>query len=90
MEIQARARLRTVARKPPFAENDCIIYESILWFVEQNQHVDLTMLFLTRNRRDFDYPAIHQELGDFGIELFFEPGDCVRSVRELLEPSQET
>ncbi len=90
MEIQARARLRAIARNPPFAENDCVIYESILWFAEQNQDLNLAMLFLTRNRRDFDYPTIHQELGEFGIGLFFEPGECVRRVRQLLDPAQET
>jgi hypothetical protein len=90
MEIQARARLRVIGRQPPFAENDCVIYESILWFAEQNQALDLPMLFLTRNRRDFDYPSIHQELSELGIELFFEPGECVRRVRQLLELRQET
>ena len=84
MEIQARARLRVIERQPPFAENDSVIYESILWFAEQNQEIDLTMLFLTRNRRDFDYPHIYHELEELGIELFFETGECVRRLRELL------
>ena len=84
-EIRARAHLRVVERLPPFAENDCIIYESIRWFAEQNRELELTMLFLTRNRHDFDYPGVHQELGEYGIELLFSPGDCVRRIRELLD-----
>ena len=88
-EIRARAHLRVVERLPPFAENDCIIYESILWFAEQNRELDLTLLFLTRNRQDFDYPHIHQELGEFGMELLFSPGECVRRIRELLELQEE-
>jgi hypothetical protein len=84
-EIRARAHLRVVERLPPFAENDCIIYESIRWFAEQNRELELTMLFLTRNRHDFDYAEVHRELGEYGIELLFSPGDCVRRVRELLE-----
>jgi len=89
IDIQVQARLRVLERQPPFAENDCVIYESILWFAEQNRELDLRMLFLTRNRRDFDYPSIHQELGEFGIELFFEPGECVRRIREFLELLQD-
>ncbi len=35
-----------------------LIHESILHFARENSAPDVTMLLLTRDRNDFDYPTI--------------------------------
>ncbi|HIE28857.1 TPA: hypothetical protein EYP66_16400 [Candidatus Poribacteria bacterium] len=49
-----------------------------------NQAPDLKMLFLTRDKTDFDFPYIRSELAFLSIELFFSAGECIRRIRELL------
>lgn len=82
-EIAARAELRSLRQLPPFKISDQKIYESILHFARENQAPDLTMLFLTHDQTDFDYPYIHEELSSLSVELFFSAGDCIRRMREL-------
>lgn len=83
-EIATCAELRSLRQIPPFKSSDQRIYESILYFAKENQAQDLTMLFLTRDRNDFDYPYIYEELSSFSVELFFSAGECIKRMRELL------
>jgi len=83
-EILLRAELREARQIPPFKKSDIRIYESILKFAAENQGNGVNFVFLTRDRKDFDYPPIHAELRGLGVELFFSAGDCIRRVRELL------
>jgi hypothetical protein len=84
-DIALRAELRGLRQLAPFKRNDQIIYESILLFARENQTSNLKMLFLTRDKTDFDFPYIHKELSSLSVELFFSAGDCIRYLRELLE-----
>lgn len=83
-EIGVRAEVRELRQLPPFKSSDRRIYESILHFAEKNHAPDVTMLLLTRDRNDFDYPSIHQELSAYSVELLFSAGDCIKRLRELV------
>lgn len=83
-EITARAELRGLRQLAPFKQADRKIYESILQFAKENQAPDLKMLFLTRDKTDFDFPYIRRELASLSAELFFSSGECIRRIRELL------
>ncbi len=87
-EIAVRAELRGLRQLPPFKSSDRCIYESILHFARENHAPDITMLLLTRDRNDFDYPSIHQELSAYSVELRFSAGDCIKRLRELVESSK--
>ena len=84
-EIAAQAELRSVRQLAPFKPTDRNVYESILQFARLNQQPALTMLFLTRDKADFDFPCIRAELAALSVELFFSAGDCIRRIRELVE-----
>jgi len=60
------------------------IDSAILQFARENQAPDLKMLFLTRDKTDFDFPYIRMELASLSVELFFSAGECIRRIRELL------
>ncbi|MCP4401693.1 MAG: hypothetical protein GY801_30885 [bacterium] len=81
-EISASAELRRLRQLAPFKSSDERIYESILHFARENQAPDVTMLFLTRDRSDFDHPYLHDELSELSVELLFSAGDCIRRIRE--------
>ncbi len=83
-EIAARAELRGLRQLAPFKPSDRNIYESLLHFARMNQPPDVAMLFLTRDKADFDLPYIHKELADLSVELLFSAGDCIRRIRELV------
>ncbi|MBM3237416.1 hypothetical protein FJZ31_14090 [Candidatus Poribacteria bacterium] len=83
-EITARAELRGLRPLAPFKQADRKIYESILQFARENQSPDLKMLFLTRDKTDFDFSYIRSELAFLSVELFFSAGECIRRIRELL------
>ena len=87
-EIAIQAELRGLRQLPPFKTSDRCIYESILHFTRENSAPDVIMLFLTRDRNDFDYPTIHQELAAYSAELRFSAGDCIKRLRELVERSE--
>ena len=61
------------------------MYESLLHFARLNQTSDAAMLFLTRDKADFDFPYIREELAALSVELLFSAGDCTRRIRELVE-----
>lgn len=82
-EIALRAELRGLRQLAPFKPSDRNIYESILHFARLNQTLDVAMLFLTRDKADFDVPYIYEELADLSVELFFSAGDCIRRIHEL-------
>ena len=82
-EHATQAELRALKQLAPFKEPDRKIYESILWFLRQNQPPPLPTLFLTRDKNDFDFSYIHDELAQLGTELLFSAGDCVRHLRDL-------
>ncbi len=83
-EVAARAELRGLRQLAPFKQTDQKIYESILQFARENQSPDLRMLFLTRDKADFDFPYIQNELASLSVEFFFSAGECIRRIRELL------
>ena len=83
-EILLQVELREAKQIPPFKKGDIRIYESILKFAAENQGSGVTLVFLTRDRKDFDHLPIHAELQGVEVELFFSAGDCVRRIRELL------
>jgi hypothetical protein len=43
------------------------------------------MLFLTRDKNDFDFTFIREELASLNIELFFSAGDCIKRFMELIQ-----
>jgi len=67
----------------PFKQTDRKIYESILIFARANQNPSLKMLFLTRDKSDFDFPYIREELVSTGVELFLSAGECIKRIREI-------
>ncbi|MEK7396952.1 MAG: hypothetical protein AAB116_08455 [Candidatus Poribacteria bacterium] len=62
-----------------------MIYESILEFAGLNQQSGIKMLFLTRDRSDFDFLHIKEELSSFNIEIFFSAGECIKRIVELTD-----
>jgi hypothetical protein len=84
-EAMAKAELRELRQIAPFKQTDRKIYESILIFVRANQSPNVKMLFLTRDKNDFDFPYIRDELASMDVELFFSAGECIRRIRELLD-----
>jgi ABC-type branched-subunit amino acid transport system substrate-binding protein len=83
-ESMARAEIRRLKNIAPFKPSDRIIYESILeyarWTSSRNK-----MLFLTRDKNDFDFPFIREELAFLNIEIFFSAGDCIKRFMELIQ-----
>jgi hypothetical protein len=84
-ESMVRAELRELRQIAPFKQTDRNIYESIFIFAKTNQNPKMKMLFLTRDRSDFDFPYIKEELASVNIELFFSAGECIRRIREILD-----
>lgn len=89
-DIAVRSELRGLRQSAPFKPSDQRVYESILQFARENSAPDVTMLLLTRDRNDFDYPTIHQELSAYPVELHFSAGDCIKRLRELVNSEQES
>jgi hypothetical protein len=83
-EAFMNAELRELKRIAPFKQNDRRIYESIIYFAKTNQNKNVTMLFLTRDKDDFDFSYIRDELNTIGVELFFSAGECNRRIRQVL------
>jgi len=80
-DASTRAELIFESACPPFKESDCRIYASILMFVEQIRgEYDLIMCY-TEDKEDFDHPEIHDGFGGLGVEMMFESGMCVKSVK---------
>ncbi|MBC8229933.1 hypothetical protein H8E77_10340 [bacterium] len=46
-------------------------------------HYDIR-LFLTHDRKDFDYPEIHREINALGAIMVFSSSECLRILRERL------
>ena len=83
-EIHVKAHLRDLSSKPPFKFNDCQIYSAALDFAGKNKE-DYKIIFLTKDRDDFNYEEIHKELKDSGVKLMFSSGDCVKEVMRLID-----
>jgi hypothetical protein len=84
-----KSELRGLKKIAPFKQTDRIIYESILEFAKSNQNLNIQMLFLTRDKNDFDFTFIREELASVNIELFFSAGDCIKRFMELNDIKQE-
>jgi len=80
-EIIASAELRFRQRKPPFKETDCKVYQSILQFLTKNKKEKV--MFITKDRDDFDHPEIRNELKELDCELYFSSGDVIKRIMEL-------
>jgi len=83
-EIYIKAKIKDLSSKPPYKFNDCQIYYSVLDFASKSKGND-KIIFLTKDRDDFDYEEIHKELKDSGVELMFSSGDCVQEVMKLID-----
>jgi len=98
-EIHIKAALRDLSSKPPsqsytmrasddesdgFKLNDCQIYSAAPDFAGKNKN-DRKIIFLTKDREDFDYPEIHDELNDNRVKLMFSSGECVKEVTSVLD-----
>jgi hypothetical protein len=83
-DAMARARLRYIAKEPPFLQTDCDLYESILEFARNQTDAYDQVIFLTLEREDFDHDEIRDELADLGVDLVFTTGECIAMVRYAL------
>lgn len=83
-EAFMNAELRALKGIAPFKQNDRRIYESIILLAKANQNTNIIMLFLTRDKNDFDFSYICDELKTLGVELFFSAGECNRRIRQVL------
>jgi len=83
-EIYINAKLKDLSSKQPYKFNDCQIYSAALDFAGKNKK-DGNIIFLTKDREDFDYPEIHGELNDNGVKLMFSSGECVKEIVELID-----
>jgi hypothetical protein len=84
-ESMVKAELRRLRDVAPFKQTDRIIYESIIEFAKLNKDSNIQMLFLTRDKNDFDFPFIREELAFLNIEIFFSAGDCIKRFMELIQ-----
>lgn len=84
-DAMVKSELRSLKRIAPFKQTDRIIYESILEFAKQNQDLNIQILFLTRDKDDFDVSAIREELDALNIEIFFSAGECIKRIKELTD-----
>jgi hypothetical protein len=87
-ESMVKSELRGLKKIAPFKQTDRIIYESILEFAKSNQNLNIQMLFFTRDKNDFDFPFIREELASLNIELFFSAGDCIKRIMELTDTNR--
>lgn len=78
-----RADLRFESSKPPFKETDCRVYESILDFIRNTREYD-KIIFYTTDKEDFDHPEIHKELKKLKTGIYFDSGETVQRVHELI------
>lgn len=83
-EIYLNAKLRDLSSKPPFKFNDCQIYSSVLDFASKSKD-DQKIIFLTKDRDDFDYLEIHEELEALDVKLMFSSGNLVKEVMRLID-----
>lgn len=79
-DASTRAEIMFESSSPPFKEGDCRIYASILAFLELIKEEYDLIIFYTEDKKDFDYPEIHEELGNLNVELMFDSGKCVGRV----------
>jgi len=77
-----KAELRFKEKRPPFKETDCKIYESILEFLKEKEG---KVLFLTKDKDDFDFPEIKKELESYDSEIYFSSDMCLKKINELLK-----
>ena len=83
-DIAAQAELRGLRQLAPGKASDRNVYESLLHFARLNQSPDAAMLFLTRDKSDFDFSYIREELAALSVELLFSAGDGIRRIREII------
>jgi len=82
--VFTKAELRFESSKAPFKKSDCRIYESIIEFLREEGKEYDKFIFYTADRDDFDHEEIHQELRELNCELYFNSGEVVKRVRELI------
>ena len=84
-ELMVKAELRRLKDVAPFKQTDRVIYESILEFAKLNKDSNIQMIFLTRDKNDFNFTFIREELASLNIELFYSAGDCIKRFMELIQ-----
>jgi hypothetical protein len=82
-ESMIKAELRGLKKTPPYKQSDRVIYESILEFGKLNYQSGIKILFLTRDKEDFNFDFIKEELNSLNIEIFFSAGECIKRIMEL-------
>ena len=43
------------------------------------------IIFYTSDQEDFDHKEIRDELEEYGVEVHFDSGKCLRRIKEELE-----
>jgi hypothetical protein len=84
-ESMARSEIRRLKNIAPFKASDRMIYESILEFAKLNQRSGNKKFFLTRDKEDFNFDFIREELASLNIEIFFSAGECIKRIVELTD-----
>lgn len=80
-DASTRAEMIFESSRPPFKEGDCRIYASILVFVEHLEEEYDPIIFYTEDREDFDHAEIRVELENSGVEIMFDSGACVETIK---------
>jgi len=81
-EVHTRAYLVTLDERYGLINPDASIYESIKEFSRENDGVKI---HLNKNTNDFDKKIIHKELNELEVELYFDSGNVIKRVNELIE-----
>ncbi|MFQ6055715.1 MAG: PIN domain-containing protein [Methanosarcinales archaeon] len=84
IDIWFKAHKRSIAKKPPYKDSDRSIYESILSYVADNKNSYNILIFYTSDKKDFDHQEIMDELTNMDVEIYFNSGEVVRRVHELI------
>lgn len=85
MTTALNADLRVESSIAPFKETDCRIYESIMEYVRDKGNKYDIKIFYTADRGDFDDKTINAELKSLRVELYFNSGEVVERICEVIE-----
>lgn len=85
MTAALNADLRIESDIAPFKVADCRIYESILEYIRNKGRKYDVKIFYTADREDFDAEVISVELEDIGVELYFDAGEVIKRIYEVIE-----
>ncbi len=84
MTVALNADLRSESSIAPFKEADCRIYESVLEYIRDKGYDYDLKVFYTADREDFDNEMIYAELEEIDVKLYFDAGEVVERVYEVV------